>query len=171
MNSFTIGGVVVILDAAAKWDQQYRQKSTGVDHATGDGGTIRQALLGAVGKLRTTITGEGFTPIGLAGLDYTQPLVIKCAKPRIAADTDTTVTIPAARRTDDAPAGFAIVAGEQVSTTIISIVANVATLTAVGSATAYQVEYIPELTVYADLEEGFSTDTGRHTWTLNCVEV
>ena len=170
MNSFTIGGIEVTLRASASWNQQYRPKAIGTDHNMGDGGSVRQTLAGSVGKLRTVIEGNGFTPVGIAGLDYTSSMTLKCAEPRIVTGATTTIVIPANRRADDAPAGFAIVDGEQVSTPI-SIVTNTVTLTAVSGATAYQVEYVPEITVLADLVEGFNTTSGIHTWTLTCTEV
>ncbi|MCP4342183.1 MAG: hypothetical protein GY799_25705 [Desulfobulbaceae bacterium] len=136
----------------------------------GDGATVRQTLSGHVGKLRSTISGQGFIAAGISGLDYTQSMVLKCAKPRMISSATNVIDIPAARRADDAPVGFAIVDGEQVSTPL-NIVTDTATLTIVSGATAYQVEYVPEITVLAKLDEGFGTSGGRHTWSLTCVEV
>jgi len=170
MNSFTIGGIVIILENSDTWSQTYRSKNNGTDHPMGDGSTVRQSLAGHAGKLRTTISGEAFDPSPLAALDTTQSLVLKCAKPRVIQSASNVIVLPSERRSDDAPTGWAIVDGVKVASTFSDVTDDTYTVTVNGSATAYQVEYVPEITVLANYNESFDTTSGRHKWSLECVE-
>jgi len=127
------------------------------------------------GKLKTRISGEGWTPPVLLGLDYTSQMTLKCGAPIAAQDASNTVTIPAARRTDTGhtPVGFAIVDGKEVQTPITGIVANVATLTTVTGASSYVVWYWPEITVQVTERPTQDTATGAatHRWSFAAEEV
>lgn len=104
-------------------------------------------------KIRTIITAEGPMPPGLDLLNYDATMVISCAKPKHAIGSGLVYTLPTTRRTDT---GFTPYADGYVDMawkpTSLVIVANVATLTAVPSATMYRVSWYPEFTAYVDLE-------------------
>jgi len=172
MNSFTLGGIAVPLHARLKFNQSYESKRVSTDHAMGDGSTERQTLAGTADKLRTTLSGFGWSPLGLNGLDYTGSLVLKCVEPLIITSASNVITIPAARRSDAGytPVGFAIVDDLQVSTTI-NIVDNIATLGTVSGATGYQAQYVPEITVYASFKESLASETASYNWSLTCEEI
>jgi hypothetical protein len=172
MNSFEIAGIVIIRNSALKFSQNYSSKRVGVDHQMGDSSTTRQTLLGTDEKIKTRIDGFGWQSPNLAGETFTQPVLLKCVKPRVVNSSTVAVTLPAARRTDTGytPTGYAIVAGEEVATTINDITANVATLIAVTGATSYHVQYVPEITVFATYVETYSSDDDTYTWSLDCVE-
>lgn len=145
-HNFTLGGVVVSLDASHTLAQTYE---------TLGGRSLRRLLSGAAhlqttwGKLRTVLTGAGRLPAGLSGLDYTATMTLACAAPLSIWSATTSATLPAGRRSDWAPHGYAVVDGRQVPTGI-SIATNAVTFTAVSGASGYVVVYYPSLTVYAE---------------------
>lgn len=123
-------------------------------------------------KLRTTIEGEGTVPPGLASLDTTSSQTLKCVGKRSVAGT-TSITLPAGRRTDtgSTPRAYAQV-GDAVVETSLSIVANVATLTAVANADVYWVDYYPEISVICDpVKEQLDVNGAVIGWTLTAEEV
>jgi hypothetical protein len=144
-HNIIIGGIEIGFSASHEISQTYEPVG---------GRSTRRLLNGAAllqhhwAKLNTTIQGSGRLPEGLAGLDYTAPIEIKCLAPRSIFAAGTSITLPASRRTDRAPVGYAIVNGNLVRTAI-SIATNTATLTAVSGASGYLVAYYPILTVYA----------------------
>ena len=85
-----------------------------------------------------------------------------------------TATLPAARRSDSGhtPYGIAILPSGQAVKTAAALVGDVATVTAVSGATAYAVQYYPQLTVWA-LRPSASGNRGdaSHRWELVCEEV
>ncbi len=173
MNAFSVGGVAVIEDARLRFSQEYFDRRVSSDMPTGDGGLIRQTLLGSVGKLRTRITCEtAWQPINLAGLDLSQPVTLQCFEPRIISGTTEVITLPAARRTDSGyiPIGYAMVDGVETSTVITDTTDNVVTLAVVAGADSYHAQYVPELTVYADLSESYASESDRYAWTLDAME-
>lgn len=100
-------------------------------------------------KTRTAITAQGLLPPGLNGIDWAQAITLGCVAARSIQSASNVITIPAARRSDAAPYGFAIDASGLLKPTAVGVVGNVATLTAVAGATAYQVLWYPLLTVRA----------------------
>lgn len=145
-HNLIIGGVVVSYEASHELSQTYE---------TLGGRSLRRMLSGAGhlqthwAKKRTTISGSGRLPAGLDGLDYTASMSLSCAAPLSIWSATTSATLPAARRADFAPRGFAIVNGHQVPTPI-SIATNAVTFTAVSGASGYVVSYYPTLTIYAE---------------------
>lgn len=106
-------------------------------------------------KLRTSISGTGAFPLGLDGVDWSAPVTLGCVAPRSIQSASNVITVPAARRTDAAPYGFAITADNaRLLPTPVAIAGNTATLTAVAGALGYQVYWYPLLTVLAP--EGLS---------------
>ena len=169
MNEFWLGGIKVIEHASLSFNQAYSSKRVSTDHQMGDGGTIRQTLIGTENKLRTQINGWGWMPLNLAGLDYSQPMLLKCFDPRIVAGASETITLPAARRSDAGytPIGYAMVGDEEILTTIDNITDDVATLVTMPGATSYHVQYVPEITVLATLTENYQSEPDRYYWTLD----
>jgi hypothetical protein len=146
LHNIIIDGVEIGFGAAHQLSQEYEEIG---------GRSLRRMMNGAGllqsqwSKLRTIISGSGNRPEGLAGLDYTASLTIKCMAPRSIWSANTTVVLPAARRTDWRPHAYAIVAGQHVPTGV-SVSTNTATCTAVSGASGYLVAYYPELTCYAE---------------------
>ena len=166
-HDIIIGGVVIGFDAAHELSQTYEEIG---------GRALRRKLDGAAhlqknwGKLRTVIRGSGRLPEGLSGLDYTSTLTIACMAPRSIWSATTTATLPAARRSDWAPHGYAIVSGRHVRTPI-SISTNTVTFTAVSGASGYVVAYYPSLTCYVEPpRQEFSGRGPAASWALTAEE-
>lgn len=116
-------------------------------------------------KIRTTISGQGWMLTGWEGLNLDSSLTLSCAEPVTIQSLSNVITIPAARRADEAPRGFAVVSGELVETAV-NVVGNDATLTVVSGASHYIVGYYPEFSASVEIEQ-----TGRQGWTLTAQEV
>ena len=167
-HNIIIGGVEIGFGAAHELSQDYEIIG---------GRSLRRMLNGAAllqnqwQKLRTLITASGNRPEGLAGLDYSAPITIKCMAPRSIWSATTTVTLPAGRRTDWAPHAYAIVNGFHVPTGV-SIATNTATCTTVAGASGYLVAYYPELSMYADPPQTRFAGRGVVAgWTMTAEEV
>jgi hypothetical protein len=145
LHNIKIGGVEIGFGAAHQISQEYE---------TLGGRSLRRMMDGAGllqtqwGKLRTIIRGSGRLPEGLAGLNYAASMTIDCMAPRSIWSANTTVIIPAGRRTDWPPHAYAIVNVQHVRTAH-SISTNTVTCTAVSGASGYIVAYYPSLTMYA----------------------
>lgn len=147
-HNLILGGVEISFDAAHTLEQTYEPLGGRHLMRLSDGSGVLQTAWN--GKLRTSIRGSGRLPEGLFGLDYTGSLSLSCMAPvSIWSATTSGPTLPASRRTDWAPHGYAIVGGRHVQTPV-SIAANVVTFTAVTGAAGYIVAYYPILTVFAE---------------------
>lgn len=163
-----IGGLRIAFDSAYELTQTYEPLGGVTLHRMLDGTGAQQVHWR---KLATTISGSGKLPDGLAALSFDSSMTILCMAPLAITTVSNVITIPAARRTDWPPVGYAIVDGRLVKSSI-SVATNTATVTTVSGATAYQVLYWPSLTVYARPPE--RQFNGRGTvagWTLRAEEV
>jgi len=170
MRSAELGGVPIPILARLPSRQTFDSMTTETIHLMGDGSSEKQVLSGSIGKLRTTIGGDGPIPPGLDGLDYTGPLLLKSAASRDITSTLNVIDIPSARRSDAGyvPWGRAFVNDQPISTPVAMDV-DEATLTPVTGASAYQVLWYPQFNV---LVEGGIRKTEDLTgatvrWTLN----
>lgn len=168
--NFQIGNCVIELPQAINFEQTYEEFGGVVTHRMMSGAAIRQTNWS---KLRTTLTGDGFLPPGLHGVDWKSSQTLKCGTTRSLASTSNVITLPAARRTDAGytPTAMALKAGWW-QPTPVEVAANVATCTAVSGATNYMVEYYPQLTVFID-PPSITMDrmAGKYRWTINAEEV
>lgn len=145
-HDIIIGGVVIGFDAAHQLSQTYEEIGGRALLRKLDGSALLQRNWG---KVRTVISGSGRLPEGLSGLDYTASMSIHCMAPKSIWSATNTIILPASRRTDWAPHGYAIVSGRHVRTSV-SIATNTATLGTVTGASGYVCAYYPILTVYAE---------------------
>lgn len=123
-------------------------------------------------KTRITTSGNGWVPDGIQSLDFNAQHALAC----IVAETVPAVfstrqaTLPTTRRTDTGhiPFGLAQLADGQTVESPASVAANVATVTAVSGAVAYQVGYYPLLTCWINRP----TRSGpEHSWEFVAEEV
>lgn len=171
MKILEIGSVAVPLWASMEIAQTY---------ALIGGAAVLRMMNGAAKKqthwqrLATTISGAGNIPAGLDGLDYSQPLVIKCVAPRSITAASNVIAIPAARRSDAGhlPHGFAETAAGVLQATPVSMAGNVATLTPVVGAARYQVLWYPQFSALSDgpREDG-DVGQARSGWQIEAEEV
>lgn len=169
-QTLIIDGVTVPVEAITEFDQDYEQleASTFRRVANGDG-VLRVSW---VGKLRTIISGRGWAPSALINLEPGVSHNLQCAMPLSVDGNSASITIPANRRSDSGhvPLGFALVDGAFVSTPITDITANVCTLTTVAGATAYRVDYWPQLTVWVSRNTAKGSSSAEHSWTIEAEE-
>lgn len=144
-HDIKIAGIAIPFDAAHQITQTYEPLG---------GRALLRMLSGAAvlqnnwNKVRTVIRGSGRYPDQLAGVDWSTSFSIDCAAPLGIHGSSNVITLPAARRSDWAPWGMALVDGRLVNTPM-TIATNTATLTAVAGATSYVAYYFPTLTCYA----------------------
>lgn len=149
-KNIELGGIVIPFRAANGFDQQVEPIGASSLRRTINGTAIKQTAW--AGKLRVTLQGDGWAPLGLQGLDYSAPLTLRCAIPEAIRSQVAAITLPAGRRSDPgyAPFGRAHLPGGAEVATPVSLVGDVATCTAVAGAIGYAVWYWPELIGYAE---------------------
>ncbi len=168
--NFKLGGISIPVNAGLEFSQSYEMIGGTVTQRMQSGRAIKQTHFN---KLRTVLSGQGWVPAGLDGLDYSTPLLLKCVAPRSVSSTNTQFTIPANRRNDPGfePKAYAVVSGSLVETEI-TLNADIASLDAVPGALTYQVHYYPEILVFAEPPQTQGNMTGAEfSWTLTCEEV
>ena len=171
ITTLEIGSIVVATRAVLEFNQVYADTLAVDFRRTADGtGHIRST---GTGKLTTQISGRGWMPAGLAGIDVTETHVIKCAMPRDYSSATTTVSIPSARRSDagHTPYAYAVVDGDEVATEITDITDDVATCTAVAGASHYTVYIFPEITAHITRLEHRGQASAVYSWALDAEEM
>lgn len=167
---FEIGGISIPVKAGLEFSQTYEVIGGTVTQRMQSGRAIKQSHFS---KLKTVLSGQGWLPAGLDGLDYSQPLMLKCAMPRSLSSQSSQITIPSSRRNDNGlePTGFALVTGHLIQTQI-TINSNIAILDEVAGALLYHVHYYPEIYVFADPPQIQGNMTGAEfSWALTCEEI
>ena len=180
---FELGGIKVAPQGALTFRQAYNvEESASVIRLAG-GGAIKQT---SWQKMSVMTQGTGRWPPGLDSLDYSQPLLMKCSQPREITGPTNVITVPAERRSDAGftPIGFALLTPNGGDSTLdprwwpaeLVMAGDVATVTPVAGALAYQVWYWPEITVFATRPstdwQGQPANSGHaYTWTLEAREV
>lgn len=167
--SLTLDGLTLPLHAAGEIQQAYEQFGGFGTLRLGLGATVHQEVWR---KLRTTLTASGLIPPGLDAIDWTTTHTLGCVAPRTIQEADNVITLPAARRTDAAPFGFALDANGLLRPVAVALAGHVATLTAVAGAEGYQVLYYPLLTIRAPAGPRCSYDAAGAvaSWELACEE-
>lgn len=166
MKFFKLGGVEIPLEANIGFKQTYSDVQKKTIHRMMDGTAAPQ---GTFSKLKTALTGSGYSVHGLDGLDYSAALTLKCAEPRSIGSASNVIVIPSERRSDAGyePMGIAIINNRRVFTGIASVSVNQYTVETRAGATAYQVAYYPQLEVIAHRPES----QGGLTWRIEAEEV
>lgn len=170
-----IGGIEIPLRALTDvFSQEYEEIAAISARRMASGVLHLQRAWPASGnyKLRTTLQGGGRLPAPLDNLDRGGAHEIQCAQHRHAGAAGNVIVIPAGRRSGGiyAPQGFALVAGELVSTPL-SIATNTATLTAVSGAQHYEVRYWPKFTGAITHKSSGEPWLARRTWSVTIEEV
>jgi len=165
----TIDGIRLPLMVAGVISQTYED--------FGGFGLLRLGLGAAVHqevwrKTRTTLSASGLIPPGLAAVDWTAAHTLGCVAPRSIQSASNVITLPAARRTDAAPYGFAVDAIGLLRPVAVGVAGNTATLAVWAGAVSYQVLYYPLLTVRAPAGVRVEYDAAGAAagWELVCEE-
>lgn len=166
-----IGSVTMPKHTLLNFSQSYQDLNARSVRRLADGtANIRETWSG---KIKTDISASGWIPPGLAGLDFSQELTIKCAEPRASSSNTNSVTIPAARRSDISLKAWAIVDGEPVETTISDVTNNVVTIdTVAGENGGYRVDYYPEFTATINPPtESLNASAAEYSWSITAEQV
>ena len=142
----TIDGLRLPLPVAGEIRQSYESFGGFTVLRLGQGAAVHQE---AWRKTRTTLSASGLIPPGLAAVDWTASHTLGCVAPRSIQSASNVITLPAARRVDAAPYGFALDAVGLLRPVGVSVAGNAATLAVWAGAVSYQVLYYPLLTVRA----------------------
>lgn len=164
-----IGGIEIPIRASHQLSQNYTPIQA-VSRARMMNGSLTQQSAWR-GKLLTEISGDGLVPSGLQLIDWSQPVIIKCIAERAVTSSSNVIPVHANRRSDYGVRGRALV-GTKLVDTPVSVTGDVATLTVVSDATAYQAYYWPEITCYSDgPEETRGARTADYGWSLIAEEI
>lgn len=169
--SLHIGSVSIEALESLDLDQTYEILGGEAIQRTVGGSGLKQMTWA---RLRVQTSGQGWLPPGLADLDTSQQMTLRCIVPRAIPCTGLVATLPAARRSDAGylPYGIATLASDQAVKTSAVLVGNVATLAAVAGAVSYRALYYPELTVWAMRpSHSGSRSEAVHRWELICEEI
>lgn len=169
IRTLEIGSLVIPVSAAGDIEQTFEPIGGSALHRMLNGAAVKQTHWR---KLKTRISGSGWAPPGLAGLDYNAALLLKSVAARALQAVGNVVTVPAARRTDTgyAPIGYAVVAGRTIPTPL-ALAGDTATLTAVSGAQGYGVWYWPQFTVYAEFNDSARSMGASWSWSIEAEEV
>lgn len=166
----TIDGLRLPLPIAGEIEQSYEFFGGYTLLRLGAGAAVHQE---AWRRIRTTLSASGIAPPGLDGIEWSQPHTLGCVAARSIQSASNVITLPAARRSDAAPYGWAVSAAGLLTPTPVALAGNVATLTVVAGAAGYQVAWYPLLTIRAPAGPSVSYDAAGAVagWQLTAEEV
>lgn len=171
-KTFILGGLSLPFESHLDLNQDFEEEQSSRITRHADGSARKQTAWR--GKLRTTITGQGWIPPGLDMLDYESSMEMSCIALRAVTSLDRVITIPAARRVDRGfePFAAATLDGGKVDATITGIVGNVVTIAAVPNAQFYTVFYYPKIQVFASLPtQRHDAINDKYSWDMEAREV
>lgn len=163
----TLGGVPIVLHAGAPDQSDTPLLGEAVVRLSGGEGVKMTHW----GKAAGTVSGSGWMPPGLDGLDYSQPLVLMLTSQECIVGDGQTHTLTSLPRPDKAPWAFGLVGSQWVSTSC-SMLGSVATADLVVGATKYMIQWMPIYNVFASKPpKTQSSGQGSFGWTIAWEEV
>lgn len=160
----TLGGVPIVLHAGAPTESLEAIGGSLVLRMS-DGAGIKQQHWE---RMSGSISGEGWMPPGLSGLDYSGPLELRSTQVQNMVGAGLVFELTSTPRTDVAPWGHALV-GDQWVRTECAFAAGVATLTAVAGASLYQACWMPTFSVFCS-RPAQGQGAGAHSWSISWEE-
>lgn len=122
-------------------------------------------------KVAISISGSGFMPPGLLGIDYTQPLELRLTKVESIVGAHLDYVLTSQPRPDREPWAEALVGREWVSTSITRTDLAVS-VSPVAGATHYRVCWMPVFTVSGRRPQEDGDDSkNTHSWRFDCEEL
>ena len=159
----TLGGVEIVLHAGAP-----------VEAIEPIGGEVLLRLSqGAAVKMQHwskragTISGQGWMPPGLDGLDYSQPLLLLSTQQENIVGAGRTFTLTSTPRADVEPWAQALVGDVWLPVACAHEYGEV-TVEEVAGATLYQVSWLPQFSVFA--RRPTKARSADHEWTISWEE-
>lgn len=166
MRNLIVGSITIPVQSLGPHSQTYSTQGGRTRLRMMDGSQVGQTRWS---KLSTTISSTGLAPAGLASIDPATAVSVSCLAPRSLSGSSNVIVLPSARRSDEAPRGYAIVNGSAVPTPL-TIATNTATLTTVSGASGYRCDYWPMISAYCEFTESTSNGPAGFGWTLTCEE-
>lgn len=157
-----LGGIPIVLHAGAP---ELSEEDAGGSTALrmSDGSIVKMTRWQ---KMAGSISGQGWMPPGLDGLDYSAPLELRSTQVSTMQSAGLVFNLPSTPRPDQAPWAFALV-GDQFVVAAVDTVAGVSTVTAVPGASLYQVWWMPVYSVFAARPpKSQSSSTATHSWSI-----
>ncbi|MGF6692651.1 hypothetical protein M2318_002723 [Metapseudomonas resinovorans] len=168
MSRIMLGGIPIRIDSGAPTVEY--SPTGGVSTARRSGGAL--VKMRHWRKTAITIRGTGWMGPGFAGLDFDQPLELRCTKQQSLTTTALTGTLPGTPRPDDSPWALAYVGGDWQRTPVEVEPDRTFTITAVPGALQYQVCWRPVFTVFCEPPpESMDPASNTHDWTITAEEV
>lgn len=162
-----LGGVPIVLHAGAPEESISPIGGSTVLRMSDGAGVKVQHWRKSAG----TISGNGWMPPGLAGLDFSQPLELRSTKTLSHVGTGPTFTLLGTPRPDVEPWAQALMGGRDWVRVPCSFADGVVTVPPVAGATLYQACYMPVFSVFAEApQETQSSGTASHSWSITWEE-
>lgn len=163
----TLGGIPIVLDAGAPDQSDNPLLGESVIRLSGGEGVKMTHW----GKAAGSISGQGWMPPGLDGLDYSQPLELRLTAQESMVSDDQVLVLPSAPRPDREPWAFALV-GERWIEAASSVSGQTVTVDLVVGATKYMAQWMPVYNVFASKPpKTQSSGQGSFGWTIAWEEV
>jgi len=164
-TAFELGGLAVPLTAALNVQQRVEVFGGRSALRFATGARLNQT---AWQRLRFTLTGDGWVPPALDGLNPDVTHVFKAGLPLARWSADGVVSLPPERRTDAGYAPFARAHGPAGDVlTPVTVLGHVATCVPVAGATGYSVMFYPQHTVWMEpVVQSFDRAGAAVTWDL-----
>lgn len=145
MAEVMLGGIPIAPLASGGFpDHSYDHDEAGEAEGRRSGGAL--VVMVHFRKAVITISGAGLMGLGFDGLDYDQPLELRCTAARTLSTTALTGVIPGTIRPDQEPWATARVGNREIPTPV-DMDDNAFTLTPVVGATGYRVSWMPSFMV------------------------
>lgn len=172
MKTILIGSVEIPIRSALDCETSYEWLGGETILRTIGGAGIKQETWR---RLRVTISGSGWIPPGLEGIDTSTQQVVACIVPVAATcDGSRQATLPTTRRADSGytPWALALLPDASAVETPVSFAGDVGTADAVAGAIGYQILYFPKITAWVS-RPGSSGDHAQaaYRWELICEQV
>jgi hypothetical protein len=163
----TLGGVPIVLHAGAPDQSDTPLLGETVIRLSGGEGVKMTHW----GKAAGAITGQGWMPPGLDGLDYSQPLELRLTSQECIVGEGQLYTLTSQPRPDSEPRAFALVGADWAETSC-DVFDGTAQVGLVVGATRYMVQWMPVYRVFASKPpKSQSSAQSTFGWTINWEEV
>lgn len=162
-----LGGIPIVLDAGAPDQSDNPLLGESIIRLSGGEGVKMTHW----GKAAGTISGQGWMPPGLDGLDYSQPLEQRLTAQESMVSNERMLALTSTPRDDWAPWAFALVGPRWVEVGCV-VDGLIVTVDQVVGATRYMAQWMPVYNVFASKPpKTQSSGQGSFGWTIAWEEV
>ncbi|WP_268797514.1 hypothetical protein [Pseudomonas huanghezhanensis] len=163
----TLGGVPIVLHAGAPDQSDTPLLGETVVRLSGGAGVKMTHW----GKASGSISGQGWMPPGLDGLDYSQPLELRLTSQECIVGDSLSYALTSLVRPDTSPKAFALVGSEWVQTSC-ELDGSIATAGQVIGGTKYMIQWMPVYNVFASKPpKSMSAAQATFGWSIAWEEI